>query len=213
MMKPLLGLASANRAKEAAVRLAFRRLRVPYRLVTVPVDSRVSSQPRTEQETILGASNRAQALLERTRVDLAIAFEGGVDRNLWGTFTCEWCVVLDRFGSRGIGGGAQLLLPPDVADALAAGEDLGAITDRLTNRTGTGSAEGILGILTRGRVSRSEAHAQILTLALARYLSAPFYENRSAPTSTIVSALLVERLGTRRPEHCEKPTQLELRLH
>ena len=125
-----VGVGSTNAAKVKAVRAVFRRLRVAHELVVCPAPSGVSEQPASEEETLRGAVHRAQSVLARTDVDLAIAFEGGIDRTLFGTFAVEWCAVHDRGSVMGLGGGSKILLPDMLAERVQKGETLGLAVEQ-----------------------------------------------------------------------------------
>jgi inosine/xanthosine triphosphatase len=207
-----VGVGSANAAKVSAVRAVLRRLRAPYRLVVCPAPSGVSDQPKSDEEALQGAVHRAQGVLAATDVDLAIAFEGGVDRTLFGTFAVEWCAVHDRAGVQGLGGGPRVLLPSTIAERIQLGQPLSVALER----SGVGRASprgGIFGLLTRNVVTRESANREALVLALARFLEAPLYGDKS---SSEIAALLGERLvdhfaGDRAPPRFGE--QLSLRLH
>jgi inosine/xanthosine triphosphatase len=175
-MRIAIGVASTNEAKIAAVHSAFRRMGLKYALVPRSTPSGVGSQPRSENETIRGAINRASALMESGKLDLAVAFEGGVDTTLWGTFACEWCAIVDRTGTVGLGGGTGVLLPDLVASRIAGGEELGPVADQVFNVTKSGATSGIFGLLTHDIVTRSAVHETALFLALARFLKPSLYE-------------------------------------
>lgn len=183
-----IGLASTNRAKRSALQRVIRRFRLPATVLEISAESRVSAQPSTEEETIQGAINRVnQVLLATPEVELAVAFEGGIERTRWGLFLLEWCVVGDRSGIRGFGGGPKLQLPDEVVRAHGQGATMGEIFDRLMRRRGTGAREGAFGILTGQMVTRSDVDEQALLLALARYLEPHFY-GADAVLSPISSA-------------------------
>lgn len=207
-----VGVGSANAAKVNAVRAVLRRLRAPYRLVVCPSSSGVPEQPTSDEETVRGALQRAQGVLAATEVDLAIAFEGGVDRTLFGTFAVEWCVVHDRSGVRGFGGGPRVLLPSALAERVQLGEPLSEAIER--SGIGRASARGgVFGLLTRNLVTRESANREALTLALARFVDAPLYGDKS-PSE--VAALLGERLVGHFAAARAAPgfgEQLTLRLH
>ncbi len=189
-------------------------MRVPFRLTPKQTSSGVSPQPMSEDETIRGAVNRATAVIGAGAFDLAIAFEGGVDRTLWGTFACEWCAVVDRDGSVGLGGGTKVLLPEAVWSQLSPEKELGTVADNLFGVTGSGASSGIFGLLTRDLVTRASVHEMALALALSRLLNASLYEQ--GVSAKTIGALIVSALGAkprrRAPKPLPSPAQLSL-LH
>jgi inosine/xanthosine triphosphatase len=208
-----VGLASLNRAKQAAVRQVFRRAGVPYTLIASGVPSGVSAQPTSDAETVRGALNRVHGLIAaHASIDLAIAFEGGIQRELFGTFLCEWCAVADRRGATTLGSGPRIPLPPQVVRDLEGGLELGEIFDKLVGRRGVGATEGAYGILTRNVLTRADADGEALIAALAKYLQPEFYE--SIDLSPKIIEALTEAFekrphGSRRAGR-ESAAQLEL---
>jgi inosine/xanthosine triphosphatase len=174
--------------------------------------SGVSEQPQSDEETARGALNRAQGVLASTDVDLAIGFEGGIDRTLFGTFAVEWCVICDRNGVHGFGGGPKLLLPEALAERVRAGEPLGSAIQQWTTLN-TSARGGVFGLLTRGLVTRERANRDALLLALARFLEAPLYsEEIAGDVTTILAERLVSHF-TREDPPRRFGEQLSLRLH
>ena len=64
-------------ATQAAFEAAFPQTAIQFEGISVP--SGVSDQPMTEEETFLGASNRAQAAWNQpSEIDFAVGIEGGL---------------------------------------------------------------------------------------------------------------------------------------
>jgi non-canonical (house-cleaning) NTP pyrophosphatase len=79
-----------------------------------------------------------------------------------------WAAVTD--GQRwGYGAGPSLALPPDVADSVTAGEELGDVIDRLAGSQVRGT-RGAWGLLTRDLIGRRDAFRLAVLAAFA-----PFY--------------------------------------
>ncbi|MBS3142533.1 DUF84 family protein, partial [Candidatus Woesearchaeota archaeon] len=72
----ILGIGSKNPTKSEAVRLAFTRFGVPVSCIPKDVNSEVSHQPMTMQETIQGAMSRAKCAYEQC--DLSVGLESGL---------------------------------------------------------------------------------------------------------------------------------------
>jgi inosine/xanthosine triphosphatase len=170
---------SRNPVKIAAARAVLSRVHGErVRVEACPVETGISDQPWGDEETLRGALNRARAALRVDGASLGIGLEGGlveVDRRL---FTCAWCAVAREDGAVGVGGGANLLLPPAVAEAVRAGAELGPAMDAFTGLEDTKHHEGAIGILTAGHLNRQSAYEHVLTLALARLLTPAFYDQR-----------------------------------
>ena len=188
----LIALGTTRAPKIRAVERALSQLRerlpdfLPggIRLETRNVSSGVSSTPRSTEETMRGARERAssvyEALLsEGVRPALGIGLEGGVASAGSVFFLEAWAHVTD--GRRGFyGGSGAVPLPAGLADPVLAGTDLGPAADRYFGRREIAANEGTFGILTRMMVSREEAFVRSLIHALAPFYNGPGYgmENR-----------------------------------
>jgi inosine/xanthosine triphosphatase len=131
--------------------------------------------PMTVDDILDGARRRAQALQTMDEwgqdASFAVGVEGGLhrlslDQDRWTLQT--WAAVTD--GQRwGYGAGPSLALPPDVADCVTTGEELGDVIDRLAGGDVRGT-RGAWGLLTRDLIGRRDAFR---LAALAAF--APFY--------------------------------------
>ena len=169
---------SRNPVKIAASQAVLRRVYgegIDVRGVAVA--SGVSRQPWGDEETLRGAVNRAVAALRITGASLGVGLEGGLVEVDGQVFTSAWCAVARADGTTGVAGGANMLLPPLVAQAVREGAELGPTMDDLTGLENTKHAQGAIGILTQGYLDRQSAYEHILTLALARHLSPTHYRN------------------------------------
>jgi inosine/xanthosine triphosphatase len=211
----IVGVASLNRAKRAAVRQVMRRFSLPYKMLATAVPSGVGAQPQDDNETIRGALNRVRGLLEsQSSVDLAVAFEGGIHRTESGVYATEWCAIGDRAGRATVGGGARILLPAQVSKQLDEGRELGTAFDELVGNTGTGAGEGAFGILTAGLVDRTDVDAQAFVLAMTRYLRPDLFgsSNLPHPVAEALTAAIRKRSDTKGRASLPLPEQLELLL-
>ena len=167
---------STNPVKQAAVVSVLDGIFPEARFEAVPVPSGVPDQPWGEEETRTGAFNRAQAVLTRTDAALGVGLEGGVVETSFGLMTCAWCVLLNREGILGIGGGANLLLPDRVAQMVRAGVELGTAMDTLVGKDNTKYHDGAIGILTQGLLDRQRAYEVIVKLAAAPFRRPDYYD-------------------------------------
>lgn len=189
-------VASLNPAKIAAARLAFAQLlpdaHLTVSITGVSVPSGVAEQPMSDTETYKGARLRALAARAlRPKADLWIGMEGGIElqHNGFGGPSCitfAWIQVLGPAFVQPSGlechhpldnasRSASLTLPPAVAQALAEGEALGPIMDRLFNQTNSKQTGGAIGILTEQHLTRRTVYRDTLILALAPWLNPELY--------------------------------------
>ncbi|MCG9695710.1 inosine/xanthosine triphosphatase [Shewanella sp. Isolate11] len=138
--------------------------------------SGVADQPMTDDETKLGAINRArfcqqQAKLEnQLEADLYIAMEGGVDCFEHGAATFAYMAIIYQ-DKLSIGRSAQLPLPNHVYQALKAGQELGDVMDTLFNTVNIKQKGGAISLFTAGKASRESVYTQALVLAMAPFVN------------------------------------------
>ncbi len=166
---------STNPAKVAAVRSTLARLAPGCVLEAVSVASGVSAQPVGDDETRLGAEGRARAALALRPADLGFGLEGGVVYDGPRTWLISWVAAIARDGRVGHASGLRMPLPDAVGPRLRAGEELAVIVDDLFHVHDARSAGGAIGLLTGGAVSRTEAFAQLVAMALAPHLRPDLY--------------------------------------
>ena len=150
----IIAVGSANPVKLAAVETILSNAFPETTFVSITVDSNVPEQPWGDDQTRLGAFNRAAKACEETGSDFGIGLEGGVVETLAGLMTCAWCAMVDGKGKVGYGGGVHMLLPPSVVTLLRQHGELGPAMDRLVNEYNTKQGRGAVGILTNGLSSR-----------------------------------------------------------
>ncbi|MGD2147881.1 MAG: inosine/xanthosine triphosphatase [Anaerolineae bacterium] len=174
-MKAVVG--SSNPVKIAAARSVLRRAYgSELRIEACPVDSGISDQPWGDELTLQGALNRARGALQAVGASLGVGLEGGLVEVGSRVFTSAWCAVVSEDGMTGLAGGANLLLPPAVAEAVRAGAELGPAMDAFTGLSNLKHQEGAIGILTAGHLNRQLAYEHLLILALARLLTPADYD-------------------------------------
>lgn len=171
-----IAVGSTNPVKISAVRMSAIRAFPGAEVIGLAIDSGISEQPWGDKETRQGAFNRAQAVLAAAGSDLGVGLEGGVLETEMGLLTCAWCVIVDRHGQIGVGGGVHMRLPPSVARVLRAGGELGPAMDQLSGQHNTKQAQGAVGILTGGLTDRGSAYGQLVAMALGPFVRAKFYQ-------------------------------------
>ena len=164
-MKIIIG--SKNPAKIQAVKTAF--LGGSHEFIAMDISSGVSDQPFSDEETILGAKNRALRALESGNGDIGIGLEGGVQETSHGLLLCNWGALKAVGMDPVVAGGARILLPREIADRLRAGEELGPVMDDYAKKQNVRKHEGAIGIFTNGLVNRSEMFVHIMRLLVGQF--------------------------------------------
>lgn len=143
----------------------------------VGTESGVSAQPRSDEEMLTGALNRArQALQKIPAATFGVGIEGGVLDSPEGMWAYAWVIILDRDGRIGRGQTGRFLLPPPIATMIRAGLELGEADDRFFGRENSKQKEGAVGILSNGLITRHQLYQPAVTFALFRFLHEEHYE-------------------------------------
>lgn len=170
MIKMIIGIGSTNAAKVSAVKKACSAFGSSVSIVSASVSSGVSDQPFSDEETIQGAINRANNVLNGEHTDIGIGLEGGVVETAQGLFLCNWGALIAKNSAPIIAGGARIPLPDEIANRLRAGEELGPVMDSYAKRKNVRKQEGAIGIFTNELVSRGKMFVHVMELLIGQYL-------------------------------------------
>jgi inosine/xanthosine triphosphatase len=166
---PGIVVGSTNPSKLDAVRQMADRV-LPGRAVTgVDTISGVRDQPKSDEEALLGAENRARAAMIALPAEFAVGIESGISTFQNGLFSFTWVAILGTGGEMGRACSARIELPAVIAAGLAAGLDLETAMLVATREAGLGTRGGAFGHLTGGVVTRTAATVQALHLAFTRF--------------------------------------------
>lgn len=167
---------SQNPAKLEAVSVAFASFfpEDNFEVQPVSVPSGVSAQPLSDAETLIGATNRAKAARElEGDADFWLGIEGGlqpVPGEPDAYLSYCWVVVLGR-QQAGRARSASYELPKAICDLIRQGMELGDADDLIFGVSGSKRESGGVGLLTDGRVSRSQFYAEAVKLALIPFVN------------------------------------------
>ena len=159
MIKILLG--SENKSKKEAIELALNKIGIrDYSIISVKVDSKVSSKP-INKETLIGAKNRNRALLNYANknnidFDYLISIEGGYEQVLdENYFLVTYASVIDKNGNEFIGKSQGLHISKTMFLYVKSGKSLNKVIEELKNANENKKTNGISGYLTNGYYYRS----------------------------------------------------------
>jgi len=142
------------------------------------VDSEISAQPMSDEECIIGATNRANNALKMEPTALyGIGIEGGAHKigNRW--FECGWIIVKrnnnnDSDSDIGIASSSRLELSDKIINMMVNEEiELGTVMDRLSGKESVKTNEGAMGLLTNNSVTRSSVYCDGIILAFSKFIS------------------------------------------
>jgi inosine/xanthosine triphosphatase len=168
-MKVAVG--SKNPAKIAAVQEGFQFVQMKAEVLSIDIESGVSSQPFSDEETIRGAIQRAERSLKAVEdAQVGIGLEGGVAETPQGLLLCNWGALAEVGKEPLVAGGARILLPEEIAEKLRAGEELGPVMDEFCRRKQIREKEGAIGIFTDGLVTRKDMFFHVMKLLIGQWL-------------------------------------------
>jgi inosine/xanthosine triphosphatase len=170
-------VASENPVKIDAVKRGFTRMfpDQEIQIQGIGVESGVSDQPMSDQESHLGAVNRAQNAREAAPdADFWVGLEGGCETQGSSLVAFAWIVVLSE-NKQGSARTAQFRLPWEVQRLVEAGLELGEADDRVFGRTNSKQKSGAIGLLTSDVVTRTTLYEQAVILALIPFKNPGLY--------------------------------------
>lgn len=137
-----------------------------WEVTGISVPSGVSDQPTSSTETLDGATNRVQALMDEHQADLYVGLEGGIEYLSDSEVLCfAWIVVSDgtQWGkSRSLG----FELPGQIIEYLKSGLELGDATDTMFKTHNIKQQGGTIGVLTDNCITRTEMYRPAVISAL-----------------------------------------------
>ncbi len=168
-------VASKNPVKINATRLGFESYFAEFELISADVDSGVSNQPMSDEETLKGAHLRSENAKNLVSdADFWVGVEGGIQvlGEKWIAFA--WIVIRN---SKNIGESrtTSFQLPPSVVELIKQGHELGSANDILFQKENSKQKNGAVGILTNDAVGRTELYKQAIQLALIPLINPRLY--------------------------------------
>ncbi len=170
-------VASKNPAKISAVRQGFERMfpGEKFEYLGVSVSSEVSEQPTSNEESLSGATNRAQnAMQEFQDATFWVGLEGGIEIRDREVSASTWVVVLSRDGRIGKGKGGELFLPKKIAELVIKGYALHDAVN-IVLRENNAKENGVIGTLTGDALDRASSNAIAVIMALIPFKNPELY--------------------------------------
>ena len=141
----------------------------------VSVESGVSDQPKSDEETLKGALNRVKnARNEFNDADYWVGIEGGLAMNGSEIEAFAW-IVITSGEKNGKARTASFQLPGKVAALVAEGYELGEADDILFKQENSKQKTGAVGLLTGNKINRTALYKQAVQLALVPFLNPGLY--------------------------------------
>ena len=171
-------VASKNPVKIKAAEEGFQRMfpKETFTYEGVSVPSGVSDQPLSNEETYTGALNRARNAQEaHADGDFWVGMEGGITDTEHGMESFAWMVVIGSEGRIGKARSATFYLPPQVAELIRAGKELGDADDVVFGMQNSKQKNGSVGILTQDVITRASFYIEALIFALIPFKNKELY--------------------------------------
>lgn len=157
-------IASTNKVKVEAL----KEVLTDYEVIAMKVDSGVSNQPKSDEETILGAINRAKSL---PKDGLRFGLEAGVAKQFGKLYLVNFGALIDMDDNIYTAGGTRIELPKIIEDKIFnEGKELADIMEEVYNEKDVRSHQGAIGIFTSNMVKRVDIFTHIIKLLYGQYL-------------------------------------------
>jgi len=171
-------VASKNPVKLNATRRGFEQMfpETEFIVEGVSVESGVSDQPIGRDETLQGAYNRLNGIIEIVPdADYWVGVEGGIEVHNKEMEVSAWIVIQDKSGRQGKGQTGTFVLPPAIAEHINDGKELGTATDIVFGQTNSKQAGGSIGELTGGLIDRTAHYDVGVIFALIPFKNPELY--------------------------------------
>lgn len=169
----IIAVGSTNQAKVLAVKevlldsVRFSKAQV----IECSVGSDISDQPISLQETIQGAKNRAKNAFEKCDCKYSFGIESGLMEAL-GTYSgylhVSVCCIYDGINYHtGLSTGFEV--PPQILELILNKKtelSQACLLSGISNNKKIGSTEGLIGVLTKGKIDRKEYSKQCVIAAV-----------------------------------------------
>ncbi|MFW9830864.1 MAG: DUF84 family protein [Candidatus Thorarchaeota archaeon] len=172
----LVVVGSQNPVKVEATHQAFLQYFDRIDIVAEPVESRVQPFPMSQQETITGALNRARMAREKQpSANFSVGIEGGLV-SLINRFFIQAFAAVVQGKKVGLGRSGAIEVSKSLVAAIDPSSDKSKKTvDRILGRTNVFQQEGVMGVLTQNRLTRTQILRDAVICALPRFLVPEFY--------------------------------------
>lgn len=170
-------VASKNPVKLKAVEFGFSKMfpGKPFSFQGVSVPSEVSDQPMTDAETYLGAKHRVKnAKQALPRADFYVGIEGGIEEVDSEMMAFAW-IVISSEQKTGKSKTSTFFLPPQIAELIACGKELGEADDIVFGLQNSKQQNGAVGILTGNVMTRLSYYTEAVVLALIPFVNKSLY--------------------------------------
>ena len=163
----IVAVASRNPNKKRAVEEAYRLFGIPARVVAVAKPAALPPQPVGLDVIVNGAVERAKAAVQAAEgTEHGVGVEAGAVEAGGTHLDITVAAIADRSGQVTLGFGPAFQIPALFLAEVLRGVELGVLAERRFKRRAVGYREGIIGVLTRRRVTRLDLNRAAVAMAL-----------------------------------------------
>jgi inosine/xanthosine triphosphatase len=186
----IIAIGSTNPIKVNAVKevLLDYALFNNVEVLSIEADSNVSDQPLSLEEIIQGAKNRAKQAFDQSKASYSFGIESGLmeAKGTQSGFleTCICCIYDGQTYSIGMSCGYEI--PPEILSiVIDQKKNLGqaCFESGVTSNKKLGASEGLVGLVTKGRINRKEYTKQCIITALAQIENVALYQSSNSTVS------------------------------
>lgn len=177
-----VAVGTENKAKLQAVESVFKTVFGDVIIEGIAAKSGISEQPLTDEESIRGAINRADGALKQVQTaEYGVGLEGNVVETSGHMFLRGWVAIKNRSGDIGLGHSGGLQLPEVIRAQINDGKELGPLLQEMLDDKDNRVRHtlGTNGVLTDGIYTRVDEFTHAAQCALARFIKADLYKNKS----------------------------------
>lgn len=169
-------LGSTSPVKVNATKQAFGAYFDEVEVKALPLPSGVKAFPSSDEETLQGAMNRAEkARSLEPGADFAVGLEGGLVK-LEGYVLVHQIAIVIKDDIKGIGVSQGYVAPDRLIRQLDMESDSSRKTiDGYFGRDEILSEEGVVGVMTNGVLTRTDASRDAVICALTRFVNPKYY--------------------------------------
>lgn len=173
-MNVLIG--SQNPVKHEAVKQAFELYFDAVSIIPMTVESGVRPFPMSENETLQGAINRANfAQKTEPQTDFAVGIEGGL-LHFNNSFYIQAIAAVKKGEKLSVARSVAIEVSQQLVEKIDPTSDTSKQTvDRLLGRNDLFQNEGVMGVLTQKRLTRTQILRDAVICALPRFLLPKYY--------------------------------------
>lgn len=179
----IIAVGSENPVKISAVKNVMQKLLGKVKICGVKVSSDTPPQPIGLSQTLKGALNRAEKALQKiTDAELGVGIEAGIIDTVLNNKThyldFQYCVIVDKKGTKTFGAGPGFEYPPIVTQKVTQeNREVGEIMEKITGIKNLGKKMGAIGYLSHGLMNRTKLTELAVLMAMLPRINIKLYSN------------------------------------